>query len=83
MVHIFFMDGIFKTQKLPGGMLFVKSCNRIFMTRYLYTRIPDIYYMNDDYTNIIKVCEDYIEFDTEQVENAKSTERQETSFPNE
>ena len=27
--------------------------------------------------------EDYIEFDTEQVENAKSTEKQKTSFPKE
>ena len=30
-----------------------------------------------------KVYEDYIEFETEKEENAKSTERQKTSFPKE
>ena len=29
---IFFMNEIFKTQKLSEGMCFIKSCNQIFMT---------------------------------------------------
>ena len=33
------------------------------------------YHRNNDYTNIIKVLEDYIEFNTEEV-NTKSGERQ-------
>ena len=29
-------------------------------------RVPDACYINNDHTNLIKVCEDYFEFDTEQ-----------------
>ena len=43
------------------------------------TRESDTYYMNSDYTNIIKVYEDYFEFKTDR----KSAERQKTGFPKE
>ena len=32
----FIINGIFKTQKLPRGMFFIKSNTQIFMTRYLF-----------------------------------------------
>ena len=32
MLHIFFINRIFKTQKLPAGMFFVESCIQVFMT---------------------------------------------------
>ena len=31
-VKFFFVNEIFIIQKLPGGMLFIRSCNQIFMT---------------------------------------------------
>ena len=81
----FTVDGIFKTQKLPGGTFFIKSCNHVFMTCisvftncssekwYVRTKtVSDTYYINNDYTNTIKVYEDYIEFRT----GRKSAERQ-------
>ena len=30
---------------------------------------------------VVKICEDYIEFDTGQAENAKGAERHKTNFP--
>ena len=32
---------------------------------------------------VIKICEDYIEFDTGEAENTKGTERHKTNFPKE
>ena len=57
------------------------------MTQYLFlhiasdkwkrkNRVPDAYYTNNGYTNFLKVSEDYSEFNTEQAENIKSSERQ-------
>ena len=58
------------------------------MTRYLFQQIvsnkweqkhraPDTYYcVNNDYAMLKKVCKTYIEFNTEQAENTKSSERQ-------
>ena len=40
------------------------------------TKTSDIYYLNNDYTNVIKVYEDYIELETKEVNNTKSAERQ-------
>ena len=61
-------------------MVFIRSCNQIFMSQYLFLqlvtnkwehflRVPDTCGISNDYTNIIKVYENYIEFNTEQVDN--------------
>ena len=56
------------------------------MTQYLFLqivsnkweqkyRVPDTYYINNDYRNVIKVHEDYIEFNTEEAENKKALQK--------
>ena len=45
-------------------------------------RVPDTYYKNSDYTNIITFIKDHVEFDTKQVENAKRGKRQRLVFQN-
>lgn len=71
-----FVNGIIRTQNLPLGMVFIGSCNQIFMSQYLFlqlvfnksehfVRVPDTCGISNDYTNIIKVYENYIEFNTE------------------
>ena len=43
-------------------------------------RVPDTYYIDNNYAKIYKVYEDYIKFNIEQAENTKSAERQKTIF---
>ena len=53
------------------------------MTQYLFLqivsnkweqkqRVPDTYYITNHYRNVIKIHEDYIEFNTEEAENKKA-----------
>ena len=59
----FFINENFKTQKLSGGMFFIKGCNEFlwsvsFFTncfKKVRTKTYDTYYINNDYTNAIKV----------------------------
>ena len=44
------------------------------------TQSTDTFYINNDYTNVTKVYEDYIEFDTKLAENKKSAEKQKNIF---
>ena len=39
MVHIFFINGVSKTQKLPGGMFFISSCNQIFIGAIIFYKL--------------------------------------------
>ena len=51
------------TQNLPGSMLFIKSCNQIFMTFLLSenkNRVSDICYINTDYMQMLLYANDYI-----------------------
>ena len=45
------MNEIFKTRKIPGGMLFIKRFNQIFVVRYLFLQIVSskwgTYYINN------------------------------------
>lgn len=52
----------FKLKSFLGDMLFIKSCNRIFMTQYLFLSffliiwvrsVPDTYYANNYHTIIM------------------------------
>ena len=62
--NIFFINGIFSTQNLSGGMFFTRSYNQIFMMLYLFLqivslkweekhRVPDTYHTNSSYTNVM------------------------------
>ena len=60
----FFINGIFSTHHLSGGMFFTRSYNQIFVMRYLFLqivshkweqkhRVPDTYHTNSSYPNVL------------------------------
>ena len=60
-------------------MFHIFICEYSWIAPYKHVHLPDKHWLCKYY----KVYEDFIEFDTEQVENTKSAERQKTGFPKE